>query len=275
MSRGPLFRVGLLVAALVGWAGCGGEGTPQDSGVDAAGSAGRGGRGGGTGGTAGNAGGTGGSVAGRGGGPGGTGGAGDTDGGAGGTAGVGGAAAAAEPAAGPAEPAARTGGTGGVAGGAGRGGSGGTGGGGGPAVAEPAARRAGRGAAAAAVAEPAAAGPAAAEPVAPAADGWHRRWNGVHGGGDLSGAGRRQRHGRLHERDVHDHLQHRLPPVREHVLAQQQPDVVRNDGDDRGVYAVCHAGQRHRDVLRAPRSRAASTAPTGITFAARARPRGA
>ena len=248
MSRAPLFRVGLLLAAFAGWAGCGDEAAPVDAG------AGDGGRGGtvgtaGRGGTVGNAGtgGTGGSVGGELGGTGGSvGGSSGTGGGAGDTGGTGGAAGRGGTGGGGTGGA--VGGTGGVAGTGGRGGTGGTGG---------AAGRGGTGGTGGTVGGTGGVAGTGGR-GGRRRDGWHRRRgrhrrrNGVHDGGHVSGADRRQRHGRVHERHVHDHVQHRVSPLRQRVRAQYQPDDVRNDGDDGGVYALSHAGQRHRDVHRRP-----------------------
>jgi hypothetical protein len=43
-------------------------------------------------------------------------------------------------------------------------------------------------------------------------------------------------------------LQHRLSPLRKHLRAQQQRDVMRHDGNHGGVYALCRTGQRHGDL---------------------------
>jgi len=123
MSRRPLFRGGLLLAVVVGFAACGGDGAPEDAGRDATGNGGRGGTSGtvgrGGGGGSGPAG-VGGGPAGAGGGLAGTGGAGATAGAAGGGAGAGGVTGGAG----------RGGSAGGVAGAAGLGGAGAVGGGG-------------------------------------------------------------------------------------------------------------------------------------------------
>ena len=79
---------------------------------------------------------------------------------------------------------------------------------------------------------------------------WRRR--GLYDRHDVPGSCRRQRRRGVYERHVHGHLHDRLPPLREHVPAQHQYVVVRNDGNDGGVYALYGAGQRYRDLQRQP-----------------------